>query len=58
MSIVQICIYQRSRTIGNTLAAGGDKIGVGRRDGDEAARGGGMVSADWVCSRLLERCLQ
>lgn len=55
--------------IGNTLAAGGgDKMiggrrrrgieGVGRRDGDEAARGGGMVGAGWVCSRLLERCLQ
>lgn len=28
------------------------------RDGDEAARGGGMVSARWVQSRLVEKCLQ
>lgn len=35
--------------------------GVGRREGemgDEAARGGGMVTARWVQSRLVEECLQ
>lgn len=35
----------------------GGERGLGRRKGDEAARGGGIVSAHWVWSGQVEECV-